>query len=104
MEHIKDANWSKAISHIHIALWLSRSHSDLCKAALDQYGDHGPDVSGVCRNHFPEPIKVKLRSMAKAINTHNNIAAGFRPPRSHYSTFIKVKRHLESKYGKGFYG
>ena len=104
MKQIDDIKWSKTVAHLHLALWFSRSHSDLCKAALAQYGDQGPCISGVCRDHFPEPIKLKLRSMAKAINTHNNLAVGFRPPRSHYATVIKVKRHLESKYGKGFYG
>jgi hypothetical protein len=42
--------------------------SDLVNYACDTYGDHGPLVSGVVHDHFPEYVKDRLRFLSRASN------------------------------------
>jgi len=48
---------------------INQAFTVLVRAAEATYGDHGPLVSGAVREHFPEPVKVRLRRLAYARGT-----------------------------------
>ncbi len=82
----------------------SRQHTLKARIAMAKYGDHGPDISGCVRNHFPENIKNQLRGLAHAVSEYNDCGMKARPPRVRLSTMIRLAREVCKRDGTGFYG
>lgn len=83
----------------------SRLHSKLAGRACKRYGDHGPNVSAIVHDHFPEGIKALLRDHALAASNWINASyvlwtlSGRRR-----ETWLRLKEQVISEHGRGFYG
>lgn len=68
--------------------------------ALAKYGRHGPLVSGVIRNHFPEAVKGSLRELNRAKNECLKSGFASKPKHVRMSTMVKLLRAIEKEYGQ----
>jgi hypothetical protein len=66
----------------------SRAHSRLVARAEKQYGDHGPVISGIQREHFPDAVKDQLRTLARDVTRYLDAAYAARPNRVHSRTMV----------------
>lgn len=82
----------------------SRTHAEIARNCLSVYGDHGPLVSGVIRGHFPDEQKAILRSLARAVTVHSELAHALRPRRVHRATMRALAAHVANRDGSGRYG
>ena len=82
----------------------SRAHAVLAADALERYGDHGAQVSGCVREHFPEDVKASLRILARRVTAHSNCAYDYKPRRVHVATIRALGRAVAARDGSGFYG
>lgn len=71
---------------------------------LDVFGKHGPIVSGIGRDHFPDEYKRLLRQLARDATDATNHAYTLRPRGVHEATMRKVAQAVARKYETGFYG
>ena len=101
---LTDERFAVARAHFERACKASRLHSTQARRALANYGDHGPDVSGCVRDHFPERVKSELRELAKLVTRETRAGHAARPPRVHLQTMIRLARAVASRDGSGFYG
>ena len=83
---------------------VSREHNALTAKALERYGDHGTQISGVVRDHFPEHVKAELRLLAASITSYSDAAWKHRPHRVRVSTVRALSRAIAARDGSGFYG
>lgn len=83
---------------------LSRQYTDAAAEALAKYGDHGPQISGCVREHFPENTKNYLRVLARNISLVSNAAYFARPARVRLTTMRALARAVAARDGSGFYG
>ena len=86
------------------ACLASRVHSSMAGRALANYGDHGSQISGVVRDHFPERIKTQLRQLASAVTRYSDAAYAARPRRVRFATMRELARDIATRDGSGFYG
>ena len=86
------------------ACYLSRSWDSEFSVARMKYGAHGPDVSGCGREHFPEEVKERLRTFARAISEASDMAYAARPRGVRMATMRKLARAIAARDGSGFYG
>lgn len=86
------------------ACHLSRQHDEAAAEALAKYGSHGPDISGVVRDHFPACTKDYLRSLARNINILSDAAYAARPERVRLTTMRALAHAVAARDGSGFYG
>ena len=63
-----------ALEHQHRSEVAEDRWQQLVSAATRQYGRHGPLISGVVREHFPEALKRELRRLASAISEERDVA------------------------------
>ena len=99
------ADLEKSADAMQSACFLSREHSRLCRDYLAQYGNgNGKDISGIYRDHFPEPVKEQLRSIARAIAEFSYRAYKVKPRGVHAATIRKLGRAIAARDGTGFYG
>ena len=82
----------------------SRNHDERAKWALGEFGDHGPDVSGCVRAHFPEVVKGDLRAYARNVSIYSDAAYAKRPKGVRVSTMRKLASAVAKRDGSGFYG
>lgn len=82
----------------------SRAHTILARDALLVYGNHGPDISGCVRDHFPDNVKDLLRESAREVSRACDAAYAARPSRVHMATMRRLSREIAARYGSGFYG
>lgn len=82
----------------------SRMHDAETKAALQRYGEHGPQISGCVRAHFPEEVKNRLRGLAQAVTHRSDAAYAARPPRVRFTTMRHLAQSVATRDGAGFYG
>jgi hypothetical protein len=47
---------------------IENTYHQLVKLACDTFGDHGPLVSGIVHDHFPQDVKDRLRFLSTARN------------------------------------
>ena len=80
----------------------SRAHSLHAAAALKRYGNHGADISGCVRGHFPDDVKDLLRGLARIASRGDEYAN--RPKGIHRSTILALARAVATCDGFGFYG
>jgi hypothetical protein len=83
---------------------VSREHTDLARAAMLKYGDHGPNISGCVREHFPEAVKAELRLLAKTVALYTDAAWAHKPKRVRYQTMLFLASAVAARDGAGFYG
>ena len=93
-----------AARHFEAAARASREHDALAEKCLLRYGDHGPLISGVCRDHFPEKEKKKLLALARIVGAENEAGRKARPHGVHKSTMDKLARSIYRRNGSGYYG
>jgi hypothetical protein len=82
----------------------AQEHDKIAAAALEKYGDHGATISGIVREHFPDNIKKRLRTLASQVTEYSNNAWKTRPRGVRKSTMRKLSQAVAQKYGHGFYG
>lgn len=82
----------------------SQKHGKMLRHALDVFGDYGPNVSGVGKNHFPDETKQRLRDVARNVLFYSSMAWESKPKGVHDSTMRKLSRQCANKHGFGFYG
>jgi hypothetical protein len=104
MELLKRKDLQAAAKLFAKATKASRAHSKLTSESLDKYGDHGPQISGVIRDHFPKGVKDKLRTLAREVSKHSDAAYTARPKGVRLTTMRELSRAVATKTGHGFYG
>jgi hypothetical protein len=83
----------------------SRAHSKLAVWAERRYGAFGPLISGIVREHFPEPVKGTLRVLARNVGTRLECSLSlWRIAGKRRSTWIRAKEQTIAQHGRGFYG
>lgn len=94
-----------SILHLRAAYRHSRTHSQLAGRAMDLYGDHGSQISATVRDHFPEPIKAKLRYHALCVASRlDKSRAAWKLSGRRFASWMKAKELVISQDGRGFYG
>ena len=97
-------DWTTCDEMLRKAIATSKNHAKLTTWALARFGDHGPQISGCMRDHFPDPVKDRLRKLARKVSHYNDKARSARPYRSHMASVHKRARALVRQLGTGFYG
>lgn len=87
-----------------LACAYSRAWSRLGGDLLTIYGDEGPQISGILRDHFPDNAKDALRELAQHIRWACDRAWALRPARVRDSTMRNLSREVAKRDGSGFYG
>ncbi len=82
----------------------SRDHSALAADAFTKYGDHGAQISGCVRDHFPEDVKNALRKLASLVTLNSQSAYDMRPARVRTATIRRLGQEVATRDGSGFYG
>lgn len=104
MHLLNRSDLALAAGYFANAAYYSRQWSKLVSDALKQYGDHGPQISGICRDHFPESLKDRLRTLAHLVTEENEKGRKARPAGVHSATLDKLARMICKRDGTGFYG
>jgi hypothetical protein len=86
-----------------VACARSRAHSAIAAAALREYGDHGPDISGCVRTRFPAGLKAELRALAHQVGWASDRAYRWRPKGVHWTTMRALAHAVAERDGCGFY-
>jgi hypothetical protein len=102
---LHDTKFAASVAHFKKAVAASRAHAKLANEALSKYGEHGPLISGVVRDHFPKRIKDRLRELAHEVTRQSDLAWAARPARVRSSTMRRLSSQVAKEYGPtGFYG
>ncbi len=81
----------------------SREHNRLVAAALKKYGDHGSQISGVIRDHFPPRVKARLRNLCAHMNAESDAGFALRPRGVRKATMLRLYNAVRERDGSGFY-
>ena len=87
-----------------VACKFSREYDAMLRDALAAYGDHGADISGAGREHFPSEVKDALRNKARAVTFNSDLAYSARPKGFRVATMRQLARAVALRDGSGFYG
>jgi len=82
----------------------SIQYDKILKQALSTFGDHGPNISGAGRQHFPATTRQRLRDQCRKVAYYSQMAWESKPKRVHDSTMRTLARQCANKHGFGFYG
>jgi hypothetical protein len=104
MKLINRAYLQPAVELFSESVKASREHSALAKRALEKYGDHGSQISGIVREHFPENVKTQLRALARKVTEKSDAAYAIRPRGVRHTTMRKLAAEVAERDGSGFYG
>lgn len=99
-----DLRLATAQNHFAAACFASRMHSAQAAKCLAIYGDHGAQISGCVRDHFPEATKDDLRYWAREVSKQLDLAHANRPKRVRTATMVRLGREVATRDGSGFYG
>lgn len=94
----------EAARWFELACIYSRVHSKAVADALRDFGDHGPQISGIMRDHFPDPVKETLRDLAHVVTECSDKAWAARPRGVRLATMRALARAVARRDGSGFYG
>lgn len=97
-------NLSIARDLFAVACSHSRAHSHYASKALKDFGDHGAQISGCVRDHFPEPVKQQLRTLAQLVTKYSELGHAARPKGVRLDTMRHLARSVATRDGSGFYG
>lgn len=64
-ERLKEPQFADMVECFKASLVQKAAYNRIVRACLFSYGNHGSDISGIVREHFPEWAKVLLRSTLK---------------------------------------
>ena len=103
-KYLNNPRFRHAQAYFEAACRASRMHGDIARAALAEHGDHGPQISGCVRDHFPEHVKDQLRWWARRVTDTSEKAHSLRPPRVRRATMALLAREVATEHGSGFYG
>lgn len=103
MKALSDPRFEKAREQFKYAFWLSREHNRIVARALTRYGDHGPQISGIARDHFPERTKRRLRELCRRMNEAKDLGWKSRPKHVRLSTMRALYCAIREREGTGFY-
>ena len=98
------SQFADAREHFRRACFASKLHITSAEQALALYGDHGPQISGCVRDHFPEDVKDHLRALAREVTAEGDAARAARPKHVRTETMRLLASLVAEKYGHGFYG
>lgn len=101
---LNDESLAAARDAFAAACMYSRDHDVAAAMALRIWGDHGAQISGCVRDHFPTDIKEGLRFKARMVTKHLDRAYALRPKGTRKSTMVKLGRLVATRDGSGFYG
>lgn len=87
--------FSDAIVWFTHAVNTKAQYNDLVNKSLAKYGDHGPLISGVIRDHFPEETKNVLRRVNHDYNEFDDKGFAARPPRVQISTMRQLREAVK---------
>ena len=104
MTNLTNPKFADAARNFEAACEASRAHDQLAADALAQFGAHGPLISGCVRDHFPESVKDKLRTLARDVTRFSDAAYAARPSRVRLATMRALARDVARRDGSGFYG
>lgn len=82
----------------------SRAHLEHARCCLLVFGDQGPQVSAVVRDHFPHANKVVLRELAHRVTVASDRAWRAKPRGVHASTMRALASAVAARDGSGFCG
>lgn len=102
--HINRPDLALARDKFESACHCSRAYCAALAEYLAIYGDHGPDISGAGRDHFPAEAKDHLRRIARAVTTLSEEGYAARPKGIRHSTLVRLSREVATRDGTGFYG
>jgi len=101
----RDEIATAALEDMRLAYGMSRAHSKLATWAGRQYGDCGPLIAGVVRDHFPPQVKTALRLLARAVGEHlGRSREGWRAAGRKRGTWFRAKADRIACDGRGYYG
>lgn len=81
----RDDHRRRALRLVALARGMEQERASIAERAVAEYGDDGPLVSGVYREHFPAHVKDRLRYLCQAAAEYLKAglahwqAAGLRP-------------------------
>ncbi len=101
---LNDPKFADAVSHFENACKASRDHSSLASQSLEEFGKRGSLISGVVQDHFPEPLKNKLRDLARLVTSESDAAYAARPRYVRLATIRNLGKLVARRDGSGFYG
>lgn len=87
-----------------VACGASKLHNTLAAYGLERFGDHGAQISGCVRDHFPDKLKNELRALAQMVTRYSDLAHEQRPKRVRLDTMRHLARSVATRDGSGFYG
>ena len=99
-----EPKFAAAVDCFAAACRRSREHDTRARIALEAYGAHGPQISGVVRDHFPPHVKDELRYLARKVTELSDEAWRARPKYVRDSTMRTIGRLVAKRDGSGFYG
>ena len=101
---LKNPKYANVVSHFAASCKASREQSAIVHESLETYGNHGPNVSGIARDHFPAPVKDELRRLCRVICEESDAAYAARPKWTRRDTIRHIGRLVAARDGAGFYG
>ena len=100
---LDNPKFSEVVRHFENACRASREHVALANESLERFGNgNGTPISGVVRDHFPDEVKDRLRSLARAASS--DAAYDARPKYVRIGTIRAIGRMVARRDGSGFYG
>lgn len=103
-KYMTEPRFAHAVALLRESCTYGRRWDALMQAACEEYGDHGPLISGCGREHFPNTVKDQLRALARLASDANTEAYAARPSRVRMSTMRALARDVATYYGSGRYG
>jgi len=101
----RDEIAAAALEDMRRAYGMSRAHTKLAAWAATEYGDHGPLISGVVRDHFPLHVKTALRLLARRAGDRlERSRERWRAAGRKRATWFRAKDARIARDGRGFYG
>jgi hypothetical protein len=101
---LDNPKFTHVVEHYRKACAASRRHSEVAEIAFSKYGEHGPQISGCVRDHFPSSVKDELRMLARECSESMDAARACRPKYVQTETIAKIGRLVATQDGCGFYG
>lgn len=94
----------ESANHFTRADRASRLYSAYAAQCLRRYGDQGPQVSMIVRDHFPESSKNRLRGLACAVGKMLDAAWQAKPARVKINTMFKLRHAIIERDNRRLYG
>lgn len=101
---LNDPKFHLSQTYFELACSASRTHAEIAAEALAKFGNHGADISGCVRDHFPDDVKNDLRFWAREVSRFSSLARKHRPKYVRGTTLNRLAALVATRDGSGFYG